>query len=381
MAVYQMMGSKYPTVGVRSATSALSDAKKNFEWLNSFDGIRICFDNDDAGKDAAKKVADLFPKKSKIVKLNKKDAGKYLEEGKGKDFYHLWWAAEQFKPDDILSGQDIWKAIKNKPKDAIFTYPWEALQNITYGMREGEFTIITAGTGIGKTNVLREISYHVLKSTEVNIGVIYLEEGTIDTAHGLMTCDASIPFHLPDATYTEEEYDQAFKNTWGTNRVFTLGEKFRDNSVDYLVDKIKFLAKGCDCKFIILDHISFMVSDNPGDERKMLDEIGHKLKAIAVELGIVLCAVAHSRRQSTKPLEEGGITSLSDLRGTAGLGQLANFVFGLERNGQAKDEQERNTTLIRVLKNRFSGLTGPTSYLYFNRETGRLNDLNKEGKE
>ena len=336
MAVYQMMGSKYPTVGVRSATSAYKDAKKNFEWVDSFDNIIICFDNDDAGKNAAKEVASLFPKKCKVVKLN---------------------------------------------KEAIFTYPWEALQNITYGMREGEFIIITAGTGIGKTNVLREISHHILKSTDANLGVIYLEEGTLDTAHGLMTCDASIPFHLPDAVYTDEEYQIAFKNTWGTNRVYTLGERFRDNSVDYLVDKIKFLVRGCDCKFLILDHISFMVSDNPGDERKMLDEIGHKLKAIAVELGIVLCAVAHSRRQATKPLEEGGITSLSDLRGTAGLGQLANFVFGLERNGQAQDEQERNTTLIRVLKNRFSGLTGPTSYLYFNKETGRLTELNKEGKE
>ena len=381
MAVYQMMGSKYPTVGVRSATSAYKDAKKNFEWVDSFDNIIICFDNDDAGKNAAKEVASLFPKKCKVVKLNKKDAGKYLEEKDPTEFNRLWWAAEQFKPDDILSGQDIWDAIKDKPKEAIFTYPWEALQNITYGMREGEFIIITAGTGIGKTNVLREISHHILKSTDANLGVIYLEEGTLDTAHGLMTCDASIPFHLPDAVYTDEEYQIAFKNTWGTNRVYTLGERFRDNSVDYLVDKIKFLVRGCDCKFLILDHISFMVSDNPGDERKMLDEIGHKLKAIAVELGIVLCAVAHSRRQATKPLEEGGITSLSDLRGTAGLGQLANFVFGLERNGQAQDEQERNTTLIRVLKNRFSGLTGPTSYLYFNKETGRLTELNKEGKE
>ena len=381
MSVYQMMGSKYPTVGVRSSTSAYRDSKRNFEWIDSFENIVICFDNDDAGKNAAKEIASLFPKKCKVVKLDKKDAGKYLEGKDTGEFNRLWWAAEQFKPDDILSGQDIWEIINSKPKEAIFSYPWEALQTITYGMREGEFIIITAGTGIGKTNVLREISYHVLKSTDVNLGVIYLEENTRDIAHGIMTCDASIPFHLPDAEYTDKEYELAYKNTWGTGRVFTIGEHFRDNSVDYLVDKIKFLVRGCDCKFLILDHISFMVSDNSGDERKMLDEIGHKLKAIAVELGIVLCAVAHSRRQTTKPLEEGGITSLSDLRGTAGLGQLANFVLGLERNGQATDETERNTTLVRVLKNRFSGLTGPTSYLYFNKLTGRLTETDKEEKE
>jgi twinkle protein len=96
---------------------------------------------------------------------------------------------------------------------------------------------------------------------------------------------------------------------------------------------------------------------------------------MSVELDIHLCAVAHSRRQSTKPLEEGGTTSLSDLRGTAGLGQLSNIVMGLERDGQAEDERTRNTTLVRVLKNRFSGITGPTSRLYYDQFTGRLTEI------
>jgi hypothetical protein len=31
--------------------------------------------------------------------------------------------------------------------------------------------------------------------------------------------------------------------------------------------------------------------------------------------------------------------------------------------------------LIRVLKNRFSGLTGPSSYLHYDRDTGRLSEI------
>jgi twinkle protein len=92
------------------------------------------------------------------------------------------------------------------------------------------------------------------------------------------------------------------------------------------------------------------------------------------ELNIHLFMVSHSKRPNGKSHEEGGQTSLSELRGTAGIGQLSDTVLGLERNGQSEDERERTTTLIRVLKNRFAGITGPASYLKFHKETYRLSE-------
>ncbi len=50
------------------------------------------------------------------------------------------------------------------------------------------------------------------------------------------------------------------------------------------------------------------------------------------------------------------------------------MVLGLERNGQAEDLKERHTTRVRVLKNRFSGLTGPACGLYYDRVTGRMTE-------
>jgi twinkle protein len=51
------------------------------------------------------------------------------------------------------------------------------------------------------------------------------------------------------------------------------------------------------------------------------------------------------------------------------------MVIGLERNQQADDEQVRNTTIVRVLKNRFSGLTGPACSLFYDKNTGRMKEL------
>jgi hypothetical protein len=57
------------------------------------------------------------------------------------------------------------------------------------------------------------------------------------------------------------------------------------------------------------------------------------------------------------------------------------MVIGLERNGQDPDLYRRNVTLIRVLKNRFAGLTGPACHLHYDRNTGRLTQIEDPDKD
>ena len=68
MDCYQMFGSKWPCVSVKSASSAVKDCKNSLDYLNKFENIVLCFDNDSAGHKAATQVAELFePNKCKIV--------------------------------------------------------------------------------------------------------------------------------------------------------------------------------------------------------------------------------------------------------------------------------------------------------------------------
>jgi twinkle protein len=60
MSLYQALGSKYACVAVKSAASALQDCTKEFEWLNAFDKIKLCLDNDKPGQEAAAQIAKLF---------------------------------------------------------------------------------------------------------------------------------------------------------------------------------------------------------------------------------------------------------------------------------------------------------------------------------
>lgn len=375
LAAYQMLGSRYPVVSIRNgAGSALADCKANYEWLDSFENIVVCFDSDEQGRAAASAVAELFGTKARVFKhiSEYKDACDYLSAQEGKQFVEKWWQSEQYVPDGIVSGSGLWELVNQPVEKAAVLYPYNGMNELTYGIRTGELITVTAGSGLGKSQFLREIVYHVLKNSEDNIGLMFLEESVKKTAKSLMSLSANKPLHLPDVEVSDDDLRLAFDDTLGTDRIY-LFDHFGSTGVDNIISRVRFMAKALNCKYIFLDHVSIVVSSQEnGDERKALDEIMTKLRMIVQETGVALFAVSHLKRPDTKGHEEGAATSLSQLRGSGSIGQLSDIVLGLERNGQAEDVTERHTTRIRVLKNRFSGLTGPACSLYYSRDTGRM---------
>ena len=381
MAAYQMLGSKYPVVSIRNgAASAVKDVQKNYEWLDSFDNIVVCFDGDEPGQRAASQVAELFGAKAKVFKHldGMKDACDYLQNKKMKEFTDKWWSSEQHVPDGILVGSSLLDEVMRPLASADCDYPFSELTALTYGIRKGELVTITAGSGLGKSQFVREIVWHVLNKSEDNIGLMFLEESVRKTGLSLMSLAANKPLHLPDNDATAEEKTDAFNATLGTDRVY-LFDHFGSTSVDNIVNRVRYLAKGLGCGYVFLDHISIVVSAQAsGDERKAIDEIMTKLRMLVQETGIALIVVSHLKRPESKGHEEGAATSLAQLRGSGSIAQLSDMVIGLERNGQAEDAVERNTTRVRVLKNRFSGTTGPAGSLLYSRDTGRMTEVNEE---
>lgn len=375
LAVFQATGSKWPCVSIRNgATGALKDCRAAYEWLNSFENIVVCFDNDEPGKKAAKEVAELFGSKAKVYKhdVDMKDACDYVAANKEAIFVQRWWSAESYIPDGIVAGNNLWDLVSTPPAPAQCMYPWDGLNALTYGIRHGELVTITAGSGLGKSQILREIVWHLLQNTDDNIGLMFLEEGIRKTGLSVMSLAANKPLHLPDTVASEEERKDAFERTLGTGRLF-LFDHFGSTSTDNIVNRVRYMAKALNCKYIVVDHISIIVSaqDN-GDERKAIDEIMTKLRMLVQETNIALFVVSHLKRPNGVGHEEGAATSLAQLRGSGSIAQLSDMVLGAERNGQDEDATKRNTTYLRVLKNRFSGLTGPACSLLYTKETGRM---------
>lgn len=381
LAAYQMMGSKWPVVSVKNgAGSALKDCKNAYEWLNGFDNIVICFDSDEPGMKAAAQVAELFGGKSKIVRhrAGMKDACDYLRASNEKEFMDSWWGAEQYVPDGIIQGSSLFEEVMKDVAPADVMYPFDDLNKLTYGLRKGEMVTITAGSGLGKSQFVREIVWHVLNKVPENVGLLFLEESARKTGLSIMSLAANKPLHLPDCEATMEDKQAAFDATLGTDRLYLLNH-FGSTSVDNIVSRVRYMAKALDCSYIFLDHISIVVSaQSNGDERRAIDEIMTKLRMLVQETGIALICVSHLKRPDGKGHEEGTATSLSQLRGSGSIAQLSDMVIGLERNGQAEDLEERHTTKVRVLKNRHSGLTGPAGRLLYSQQTGRMLEVKDE---
>lgn len=374
MAAYEMMGSRYPCVSVHGSSSAEQDCRVNFEYLNSFETIVIAFDNDEPGQEAARKVCNLpFPiGKIKLLRLREfKDANDYKKAGKAEAFTREWWAAPVKKPDGIKLGKEMFDAVVNRKQHFTVQYPWDGMNYMTYGIRLSEVVIVTAETGIGKTSVLKAIEHSLLINPEVvekgyGVGFLHLEEPNEDTVLGLMSIHNGVPYHLPDTPKPVDDLKSAFDACINNDRV-VIWDHFGSNSVDAVLDKVRHMhALGC--RYIVLDHLSIIVSDQSGDERKQLDEIATKLKTLCMELNIAVIAVIHQNRQG-------------QIRGTAGVEQLANIVIKIERDNKNANEWIRNVTKVTVEKNRFCGRTGPACYLWYNEATTRMTQLTKEEVE
>jgi twinkle protein len=230
---------------------------------------------------------------------------------------------------------------------------------------------ITAGSGIGKSQVCREIAHNLLNQGET-VGYVALEESVRRTSLGIVGIELNKLIHLDIAQVSQDELKVAFDRTIGTGRFFTY-DHFGSMDSANLMNRIRFMARGCGCNFIVLDHLSIVVSGiGDGDERRLIDNTMTQLRALVQELNIGMILVSHLKRPDGKGHEEGAATSLSQLRGSAAIAQLSDMVVGLERNQQ--DPENSNITVGRVLKNRYTGETGIAFALEYNPLTGRLTE-------
>lgn len=381
LSLSQAMDNKWPVVSLPSgSTSAKKAIGQSIEWLSKYEYVVLMFDNDEAGQKAAKECATVLPpKKCKVATLPLKDASDMLVNGRVRELVNAVWEAKTFRPDGIIAGTDMWDTVITDDEREAMQYPFTGVQEKTGGIRKGEIVTITAGSGIGKSQLAREIGHHIIRHGET-LGYIALEESVKRTALGLMSIEMNKPLHLRGNEVDQEEMRGAFDATLGTGRVY-LYDHWGSTDSDNLLAKIRYLVRGCDCSYIVLDHISIVVSGlEGGDERRLIDNTMTKLRALVEELNCGLILISHLKRPSgDKGHEDGAQTSLAQLRGSAAIGQLSDLVIGLERNQQ--DAENPNISQVRVLKNRWSGETGLCSSLEYSKETGRMTETFFEEEE
>ena len=307
-----------------------------------------------------------------------KDANEYLKIGKREKFTQAWWNAQSYTPAGILNLKDLGDSLYKEDYCKVCPYPWGKLNTKTYGMRTGELVTFTSGAGMGKSSVMRELMHHILNNTEDNIGILALEEGIKNTAFNIMSVEADARLYIKEIRekYSKEQLQEWQNKTIGSGRFFAFAH-FGSIDNDEILSRVRFMAQALECQWIFIDHLSILVSgQDDGDERKSIDVLMTKLRSIVEQTNIGMLLVSHLRRPTgDRGHEDGKEVTLSHLRGSASIAHLSDSVIALERNQQDTDEVLSNTTTIRILKNRYTGDTGIATHLFYDKDTGRMKEI------
>ena len=377
LSVSQINEYKWPVVSLpNGAAGGKRVIAANLDYLDRFEEIIFMFDNDEAGHKAAKACSAALPVgKAKIATLPLKDANDMLVAGREAEVIQAIWNAKTFRPDGIVDGTDLWDTVSKELVCTSVPYPWQSLDHNTHGIRCGEIVTLCAGSGIGKSQICKEITLNLINSDH-KVGYIALEENVRRTSLSIMGMHLNKQLHLNPNVADQNEKRAAFEATVGSGKLF-LYDHFGSLDAENLMNRIRYMVTACECKYIFLDHLSIVVSGmDSGDERRLIDNTMTMLRSLVEELDFALILVSHLKRPDGRGHEEGAFTSLAQLRGSAGIAQLSDLVIGLERNQQ--DEDAPDVMTVRVLKNRWSGQTGISCSLEYSRETGRLTEAAME---
>lgn len=374
---------KYPVVSIQNgAQSAKKELSKQLDWLNTFEEVILWFDNDEAGKKAIEECVPLFePGKVKVVTHSEhKDASDVLVNEGSKGIVETFYKAKEFRPDGIVTAGDICEEAM-KPTEWGDSWCFDGITKATFGRRLGELHLLGAGVGIGKTDFVMSQIAHDITLGKLKVGTFMLEQTPVETIKRIAGKLDGKHYHLPN------ENEQVFSNSELKNTITKINksnnlfmyDSFGAIDWEVIKSKIRIMHHNLGVNHFYLDNIT-AITAQATDERRFLDSFMEELASLCKELNIWILAISHLTTPSKGAShEEGGRVEAKQFTGSRALQRWAHYMFGLERNNQHKDVEERKKTIFRCLKDRFSGqATGKTWSLRYDTDTGLLREVDEE---
>lgn len=371
LAVSEANQNKWPVVSIpNGSASAVKAFKDNWDYVNNFDEIILLFDMDRPGQEAALAVAELLPiGKAKVAYLPYKDASDCLVNGKPAEIVNAIFQAKEHRPDGIKGAHDYRDVISVDETASAISWPFSVLNETLMGMRKRELITLASGSGCGKTTFCKEVAHHLMMSGQ-KVGLISLEEAPKRTLLGLVGIHLNKNLLVDRSQATDQEVLDGFDDLFD-DRTCVLYDSFGTTSPELICQRIQYMARALDVDWVILDHVT-MLTANMTDERRELDKCVTAFRTLVQELDIGMIMVSHLTRPGGRGHEDGAAVSLSQLRSSHSLAQLADSAIGLQKD---PDDPDSDIRILRVLKNRFSGQIGDAGSLFYQRETGRLLEM------
>lgn len=362
-----------PCISVQSSGSAVSDCTADWDYINSFERIYLALDGDAKGRDAVSAVARLFnPDKVFHIRFtNRKDANEYLAASEDIELLNLYKNAKRYLPDNLSSELEEFKKALLSTTNKGFPYPFLCLNEKTYGIRMGECVLLLAQEKVGKTELMHLIEHKLLTEAEGNVGAIFLEEPKQRHLQALAGIELKRPCHLPDSGCTPDQIVEALGKVVQKDDHLFLYSHFGTSDPDILLETIRLLVTGYNCRYILFDHITMGVvgnSEMDGDERRILDYLITKLEMLVKELNFALIVVSH-------------VNDFGQSRGSHYLTKVADITIRIERDLMSTDPIAQNTWHLSIPYNRFCGKTGVAGNVIYDPSTCTFTEAANDNQE
>lgn len=403
-----LKGSKWegmkPTVcSIQLGTpNAVSSVTEQEDFITLYQSIILVFDNDRRkenepvtvirGVEAAEEVGShLCSNEVYTVRFpdDIKDACDLAEKDRFKELNDIVsFNTVKFKPEkivEICEALPFEEFLRPIPIGWQFNDAFPILNDKLMGIRPRELTVSTALSGIGKSSLGSEIAYQLAKKSGVHIGLIMLEENLKKTVSRFVARDLEVhpnrfKFDMfQKGTITKDQIKQAYD--W-TNDMFHPLSHYGAIKTNYLMGLVKNLYYTKKCQFILLDHISLMMSDaDIKDKVQEIDVAMEKLGTFCSSNDVHVMVVSHLNRNASKDMkpkkgkeDEPYWVSVSkeDLRGSSSLEGVAWNIIGI--SNEIMPDRSRGRIRLDILKNREADKLGVCDITKMNENTGKFFD-------
>jgi replicative DNA helicase len=363
------------SVGLTSGAGTLNAVVEAAEYFKRFKKIYLVLDNDEAGQEGAKRIAQLLGLGrcyNVLLPEGIKDASDYFNVDENEKinridiFSKILKNAKQFNVEDVKSIHQLTnERLKELEKDIVSSGGYEtgykSLDSILGPIRPGNLIVIAARPKVGKTTLILNILLKMAMKYKVSAFNYQceMEEEDLLQAYTKMV-NHWAPFFKPIPVRRNELGEPLFKDqyekldydlykkeqtTMLRNNYAHLHLKYlysfhpkamSDLDLDKICEKIKEVVDRYKCKFVVFDNLLFLGRGK--DVRELVDTATQRFKLLARELNVVFFLITHPRKTNhNKELDN------EDLKESGAIFQDADAVILLHREYLDDDDIEEDS--------------------------------------
>lgn len=378
-------------VSVPLGSSNLHWIDENLEWLDQFESIIICADNDDAGVKMQKEcVPRLGSWRTKVVDIPAIPIG---NTGRvTKDLNEILYVCGKDKVLELILDAKDSPVPSVADLSDVEPTEYEDVDGVTTGLKAiddelmrlffGTLTIVSGQPGSGKSSLLTQLACNSLNN---DIGT-WLFSGELPNGveKSWFNYIFAGPRNITDAisrrgnpykkisTTTLAEINKTYKGRWHIYR------DDYDNTLDKLIASMTDTVRKYGARCLILDNFMCIDTETSEEELRSQTDTIKKLIEFAKKYQVAVILVCHPRK-----MDAGTNVGIYDIAGTSNIVNLAHRTIGLrrvtdaERENAAKYSEKRRQLLkydviVTVVKDRMFGRQNIDVGLYYDPASRRF---------